>query len=132
MTLMFQKEVAQKILPNDPHNAMGSLHALALSQFELKHVAYVPPGAFVPPPKIDSQVLSFERKASPIIPLDQIDRFETFLRGIFGQRRKQLGGIMKNEWGDEITQKKLRATAVDPKIRAEALTFNEIINLYLA
>src|SRR5690606_15493279 len=70
MTLMYQKEVAQKILPNDPRNAMGSLHAMCLSQFELKHVVYAPPGAFVPPPKVDSQVLGFKRKEHPDIPLE--------------------------------------------------------------
>jgi 16S rRNA (adenine1518-N6/adenine1519-N6)-dimethyltransferase len=132
MTLMYQKEVAQKILPNDPRNAMGSLHALTLSQFNLKHVVYAPPGAFVPPPKVDSQVLGFERKKLPIIPLEEIDRFESFLRVVFGQRRKQLGGIMKNEWGDELTQKKLSATSIDPKVRAEALSFEEVIKLYQA
>lgn len=132
MTLMYQKEVAQKILPNDPRNAMGSLHVLNLSQFNLKHIVYAPPGAFVPPPKVESQVLGFERKASPVIPLSEIETFESFLRVIFGQRRKQLGGIMKNEWGEEVTKKKLEITSIDSKVRAEALSFEDVIRLYRA
>lgn len=130
MTLMYQKEVAQKILPNDPRNAMGSLHAMCLSQFELKHVVYAPPGAFVPPPKVDSQVLGFKRKASPDIPLTDIDAFESYLRLAFGQRRKQLGGILKGEWGAEKTTERLAKAGIDPQVRAEALTYEHVLKLF--
>jgi 16S rRNA (adenine1518-N6/adenine1519-N6)-dimethyltransferase len=132
MTLMYQKEVAQKILPNDPRNAMGSLHALTLSQFELKHVVYAPPGAFVPPPKVDSQVLGFKRKESPEIKLNEIDQFEKYLRLIFSQKRKQLGGILKNQWGHEETVRKLQIAEIDSKVRAEALTYAQVLKLFRA
>jgi 16S rRNA (adenine1518-N6/adenine1519-N6)-dimethyltransferase len=130
MTLMYQKEVAQKILPNDPRNAMGSLHVMCLSQFHLKHVVYAPPGAFVPPPKVDSQVLGFSRKDSPAIPLSEIDAFEKYLRLVFGQRRKQLGGILKNDWGADAAQRRLLAAGLDPQIRAEALSFKQVLTLF--
>lgn len=130
MTLMYQKEVAQKILPNDPRNAMGSLHAMCFSQFLLKHVVYAPPGAFVPPPKVDSQVLSFTRRHEPLVPLDQIDRFESFLRLVFSQKRKQLGGILKNEWGAEKTASALEKAGLNPQVRAEALSFEELLKLF--
>jgi 16S rRNA (adenine1518-N6/adenine1519-N6)-dimethyltransferase len=129
---MYQKEVAQKILPNDPRNAMGSLHALTLSQFELKHVVYAPPGAFVPPPKVDSQVLGFKRKESPEIKLNEIDQFEKYLRLIFSQKRKQLGGILKNQWGHEETVRKLQIAEIDSKVRAEALTYAQVLKLFRA
>jgi 16S rRNA (adenine1518-N6/adenine1519-N6)-dimethyltransferase len=130
MTLMYQKEVAQKILPNDPKNAMGSLHSMCLSQFHLKHVVYAPPGAFVPPPKVDSQVLGFKRKESSDIPLSNIDAFEKYLRLVFGQRRKQLGGILKNDWGAEAAQTRLAQAGIDPQIRAEALSFEQVLKLF--
>ena len=130
MTLMYQKEVAQKILPNDPRNAMGSLHVMCRSQFDLKHVVYAPPGAFVPPPKVDSQVLGFSRKPSGDIPLSEIDAFESFLRLSFGQRRKQLGGILKGEWGAEKTTERLLAAGIDPQVRAEALTYEQVLKLF--
>lgn len=130
MTLMYQKEVAQKILPNDPRNAMGSLHSMCLSQFELKHVVYAPPGAFVPPPKVDSQVLGFKRKPIPDIPLEQIDKFEKYLRLVFGQRRKQLGGILKNDWGSEVALARLDKAGLSPQIRAEALSYQDVLRLF--
>ena len=129
MTLMYQKEVAQKILPNDPRNAMGSLHVMCRSQFDLKHVVYAPPGAFVPPPKVDSQGLGFSRKSGDI-PLAEIDAFESFLRLSFGQRRKQLGGILKGEWGAEKTLARLQAAGIDPQVRAEALTYEQVLKLF--
>jgi 16S rRNA (adenine1518-N6/adenine1519-N6)-dimethyltransferase len=130
MTLMYQKEVAQKIVPNDPRNAMGSLHALCRSQFELKHVVYAPPGAFVPPPKVDSQVLGFKRKPTPDIPLNKVDEFEKYLRLVFGQRRKQLGGILKNDWGAETALKRLSQAELDPQVRAEALSYESVLKLF--
>lgn len=130
MTLMYQKEVAQKILPNDPKNAMGSLHAMCLSQFDLKHVVYAPPGAFVPPPKVDSQVLGFSRKTNPDIPLSEIDSFEKFLRLVFSQRRKQLGGILKNDWGAEKASERLIKAKLDSQVRAEAISYQDVLNLF--
>lgn len=130
MTLMYQKEVAEKILPKDLRNSMGSLHVLMQSQFDLSHVVYAPPGAFIPPPKVDSQVLHFKRKETPLIPLSQIDAFETFLRLIFGQRRKQLGGILRKEWGAEKTTFAMENAKLSLEIRSEALTLNQVLTLY--
>jgi 16S rRNA (adenine1518-N6/adenine1519-N6)-dimethyltransferase len=130
LTLMYQKEVAQKILPNNPLNSMNSLHMMCLSQCELKHVVYAPPGAFVPPPKVDSQVLNFKRKSSPDIKISEIEDFEKFLRTVFGQRRKQLGGILKNNWGAETAERRLHEAGLDPQIRSEALTFEQVLKLF--
>ena len=130
MTLMYQKEVAQKILPNDLRNAMGSLYVLMQTQFDLSHVVYAPPGAFVPPPKVDSQVLNFKRKSTPLIPLSEIDVFEVFIRLIFANRRKQLGGILRKEWGAEKAIKSMEQAGLSMEIRAEALTLNQVLKLY--
>lgn len=132
MTLMYQKEVAEKILPRDPKNSMGSLHALCVSQFEIKHVVHAPPGAFVPPPKVDSLVLNFSRRDVPLMPLAEIDRFESYLRLVFAQRRKQLGGILKKDWGAEATEKAMSKAGLDKEIRAEALTLDQVLRLYEA
>lgn len=131
MTLMYQKEVAEKILPKDPRNAMGSLHALAVSQFDISHVVHAPPGAFVPPPKVDSLVLHFKRKERPQLPLDQIDRYEVYLRTVFAQRRKQIGGILRKEWGEEAMAV-LQTAGIDPQFRAEALTLAQVLELFAA
>jgi 16S rRNA (adenine1518-N6/adenine1519-N6)-dimethyltransferase len=132
MTLMYQKEVAEKIFPKDLRNAMGSLLTMCVSQFDVKHVVHAPPGAFVPPPKVDSQVLQFTRKTTPLVPLSRIDHFETFLRLAFSQRRKQLGGVLRKDWGAEKTQIVMEKAQISPEIRSEALSLTEVLKLYEA
>ena len=129
MTLMYQKEVAEKIFTREQRNSMGSLLAMCASQFHVKHVVHAPPGAFVPPPKVDSQVLGFSRRETPLVPLAEIDQYEKYLRMAFAQRRKQLGGILKSEWGDKVEQC-FREAEIPMTIRAEALTMDQVLNLY--
>ena len=127
---MYQKEVAQKILPADPRNSMNSLHVLCRSQFDLSHVCYVPPGAFIPPPKVDSQVLNFKRKNNADITLEDLKNFEQFLRLIFANKRKQLGGILKNSWGSELTEKRLQLAQLNGQIRSETLSYFQVLELF--
>lgn len=131
MTLMYQKEVAEKIFTREQKNSMGSLLAMCASQFQVGHVVHAPPGAFVPPPKVDSQVLGFKRRDTPLIPLSEIDQYEKFLRSVFGQRRKQLGGILKPLWGEK-TEPCFREAEIPLTIRAEALTMEQVLALYSA
>lgn len=130
MTLMYQKEVADKILPRDPRNSMGSLHMMAVSQFHLNNVVHAPPGAFVPPPKVDSQVLKFSRRDAPLVPLEEIDHFEKFLRIIFSNRRKQLGGILRKELGEDRAKLILKDSQIEGEIRSEALQLEKVLKLY--
>jgi len=131
MTLMYQKEVAEKIFTREQKNSMGSLLAMCASQFHVNHVVHAPPGAFVPPPKVDSQVLGFRRRETPLVPLSEIDAYEKYLRMVFGQRRKQLGGILRPVWGEK-TDDYFREAEIPLTIRAEALTMNQVLALYSA
>ncbi len=133
LTLMFQKEVAEKILsfstrPKD--HEMGSLMALSQTYFDISLLCKVPPGAFLPPPKVDSAVLSFRRLSNPTIPLEEKNRFESFLRILFAQKRKQMGKVLKARFADELIQKVLDIQNIDRTRRAETLTLSEVQNLY--
>lgn len=130
MTLMYQKEVADKIFPKDTKNSMGSLHALCLSQFHINFNTHAPPGAFVPPPKVDSSVLNFARKSESDVSLSQIDQYESFLRVVFSNRRKQLGGILKKDWGADKALSILNQSSIAPEMRAEALNYKQVLKLY--
>lgn len=132
MTLMYQKEVAEKFYPKEARNSMNSLHALTRTQFDISHVVHAPPGAFLPPPKVDSQVLQFRRRESSDIELQEIDPFEAYLRLLFSQRRKQIGGILRQEWGSDLTQKSLETAGLAPTVRSEALSYQDVLNLYHA
>ena len=133
MTLMFQKEVADKVFPfSTTKNFMGSLHALSLCYFDCELLLKVPPGAFSPPPKVDSAVLTMKRKETPLVPLEEFAVFEKFLRLLFAQKRKQLGGLLKSSFPLEIIESSFSALSIPLTIRAEALTLEQVIALYIA
>lgn len=134
MSLMYQKEVADKIISFEGHkkNEMGSLKALCQNYFHCHQLCKVPPGAFSPPPKVDSSVVSFSRKAHPEIDLKHFREFEKFLRLIFSHKRKQLGSVLKGHYPEECWQKALASCNIDKTIRAEAFHFNQVIELYSA
>lgn len=131
MTLMFQKEVGEKTyLLDNKKNQMNSLLALSLTYFETKQLCKVLPGAFTPPPKVDSVVVSFQRKEAPLISLKEFGSFEKFLRLIFSQKRKQLGGILKSQNSKAALEEIWQKTSILPTVRAEALSLSEIHLLF--
>lgn len=123
MALMFQKEVALRACaqPGDPH--YGRLAVLTAAVTEA-HIAFtLPPGAFRPPPKVDSAVAVFH----PLAEDDRyphLDSLERVTMAAFGQRRKMLRAALKSlaktvaldptDW--------LTACNIDPTARAETLT----------
>ena len=130
MALMFQKEVAERVCAQPNTKAYGRLAILAQAVCKT-HIAFtLPPGAFKPPPKIDSAV-------AVLTPLPDEVRFkdlktlEALAGAAFGQRRKMLRACLKpfakkrglkaEEW--------LEANGVDPTARAETLSQEEFRNL---
>lgn len=131
MTLMFQKEVADKVFPfATTKNFMSSLLVLSQTYFECDLLLKVPPGAFQPPPKVDSAVLTMKRRETPLVPLDEFHALEKFLRQVFSQKRKQLGGIMKSFYKAEDLAKHFGDLDIPLTIRAEALTLTQVLELY--
>ena len=127
MTLMFQKEVGLKIV-----ESMGSLMALCNTYFDCYPLVFVSAKDFTPPPKVDSLVVSFKRKKNPEIPLKDFKQFETFLRRLFSQRRKQVFNVLKHHYTKENILKALKKIEVDHKKRAETFDINLIQQLYSA
>jgi len=122
MALMFQKEVAERICAQPKSSHYGRLAVLAASVCE-SHLAFtLPPGAFRPPPKVDSAV-------AVLRPLAASERFEhvlaleTVAAAAFGQRRKMLRASLKSiakPRGIDATEW-LESCDIDPTARAETL-----------
>lgn len=130
MTLMYQKEVAEKFLPRSGKNTMSSLNTLAGIFFKTSRVVDVPPGAFMPPPKVMSQVLRFDRLPESALPLSDWDNLEIFIRLVFGQRRKQLQGLLKDRIPKEALENFFREQSIPAGVRAEALELKHVIALW--
>ncbi|MEM9055066.1 MAG: 16S rRNA (adenine(1518)-N(6)/adenine(1519)-N(6))-dimethyltransferase RsmA [Pseudomonadota bacterium] len=126
MALMFQKEVAQRACakPGDPH--YGRLAVLAAATCNA-HIAFtLPPGAFRPPPKVDSAVAVFqplpgERR------FEHIEALETVTTAAFGQRRKMLRAALKSLAKTVALEAQdwLESCDIDPTARAETLSQDE-------
>lgn len=127
MTLMFQKEVADKIIISK--NDMNSLGALINTYFETKLLIKVKPGAFAPPPKVDSLVIHLQKRDKPMLPFEQLNTYELFLRNIFQNKRKQLQSIIKTFY-PHTNESILSELQINPQIRTETLTLDQIIQIF--
>lgn len=133
MTLMFQKEVGNKIFNFDEQkkSGMGSLMSLSQNFFDTKLLVKVPPGAFSPPPKVDSVVLSFTRKKNPVVPLEQFEEFECFLRKLFQYKRKKIAKGLVASYRIDTIHRILEENDVDQNARAESLDLETIQNIFI-
>lgn len=131
MTLMFQKEVADKVFPfATTKNFMGSLLVLSQTYFTCDLLVKVPPGAFAPPPKVDSAVITMKRRETPLVPLDEFKTLEKFLRQMFSQRRKQIGGVLKSYYSVEKIKESFDSMGLATSLRSEVFTLEQVIELY--
>ncbi len=132
MTLMMQKEVAERIFPEGKKalKSMNSLMALCQTFFSIEKLCPVPPGAFLPPPKVNSTVLSFVRKKAPAFSLSDIPKLEAFFQKLFLQKRKQLGKVLKINFDANKVEKILQEQNIDPQRRSETLTLDEVHELF--
>ncbi|MBP9674348.1 MAG: ribosomal RNA small subunit methyltransferase A [Bacteriovoracaceae bacterium] len=129
MTLMLQKEVAQKFILTGK-NCMNSLGVMASIYFEVKVLIHVSPGAFHPPPEVDSMVLNLKRRETPLIPLSEWNALEGFLRLIFSQKRKQLQNLLKNVFPIEKVTESFGQLGIKTSERAENLELQQLVRLY--
>ncbi|MBT6324856.1 MAG: ribosomal RNA small subunit methyltransferase A [Bdellovibrionales bacterium] len=131
MSLMFQKEVGLKIIPEtSSKKGMGSLHALCTNFFNCKLLLNVPPSSFSPPPKVDSVVISMDKKENNIIPLAKFKHFEKFLRNIFQFKRKQCFKILKMSYSESDILSSLKELNILPTSRAETFNLKTIQQLF--
>jgi 16S rRNA (adenine1518-N6/adenine1519-N6)-dimethyltransferase len=127
LVVMVQREVAERIVARPP--AM-SLLAVSVQFYGAARIMFrVPPGAFHPPPKVDSAVLRIDVYPPAVRPVTVADRdhFFAVARAGFGQRRKQLGNSLATGLGRDkgTIAALLSAAGVDPTRRPETLTLAE-------
>ncbi len=123
LTLMFQKDVGQRIVAREDDNHDGRLGVLCGWRTEA-HMAFdIPPQAFTPPPKVTSTVVHLVpiEKPQPCDP----DKLEKATQAAFGQRRKMLRQSLKPIGGEAL----LARAEIDPQRRAETLSVEEFCRI---
>jgi 16S rRNA (adenine1518-N6/adenine1519-N6)-dimethyltransferase len=123
LTLMFQKEVAERIVAKPGDDAYGRLGVLCGWRTNAELVFDVSRLAFTPPPKVTSSVVHITPRQEPLeVPLSKL---ETVTKAAFGQRRKMLRQSLKSIGGETLLEK----AGVDGTRRAETLSVEEFIAL---
>jgi 16S rRNA (adenine1518-N6/adenine1519-N6)-dimethyltransferase len=124
MTLMFQKEVAQRIVAAPGSGAYGRLSVLAQALCEVDLVLDAPARAFTPPPKVDSAVI--HARSLPDRPDDRtLAALETVTAAAFGQRRKMLRSSLRVLGGESLCL----AAGLSPDARAETIDIPGFLRL---
>ena len=122
MTLMFQKEVANRIVASPGSKAYGRLSVMAQWRCNTKIAFNIPATAFTPPPKVESSIVHFEALKKPRFPAE-VNKLEFVVSKAFNQRRKMLRGALKGHFKN--VEEGLLAIGVAPTKRAENVTIQE-------
>ena len=128
MTLMFQREVAERITARPGEAAYGRLSVLTRWLADAEILFDVPASAFVPQPKIISSIVQIVPLAQPRYPCSQ-HALEFITRTAFGQRRKMLRSSLKKINGDQL----LAEAGIAPESRPQDIDIEEfckLANLY--
>jgi 16S rRNA (adenine1518-N6/adenine1519-N6)-dimethyltransferase len=126
MVLMFQREVAERIVAEPGTKAFGRLSVLAQYRSETRIIMNLPPEAFTPPPKVSSAVVEIIPRPSPH-PACSIAALGRVTQAAFGQRRKMLRASLKQL--TPMPELLLREADIDPQKRAEQLSVEDFARL---
>jgi 16S rRNA (adenine1518-N6/adenine1519-N6)-dimethyltransferase len=116
LTLMFQKEVAQRIVAHVGDSQYGRLSVLCNLLADTKILFDVPNTAFVPRPKVQSAVVQIIPNHNKIKMVKDINALEKLTAKLFGQRRKMIRGIIKTDWTKYGLNGTERAEELSPEI----------------
>jgi 16S rRNA (adenine1518-N6/adenine1519-N6)-dimethyltransferase len=131
MALMLQLEVAERVAAAPGSKTYGSLSILTQVYCDVRIAMRVPPGAFRPPPKVESAVLHLRPLATPRVEAADQRRFHAVVRAAFAQRRKTLANALAAGLAlpVEAAREAAASAGVDPGRRAETLDIKEFATL---
>ncbi|GAA4784192.1 16S rRNA (adenine(1518)-N(6)/adenine(1519)-N(6))-dimethyltransferase RsmA [Lysobacter hankyongensis] len=125
MHFMLQKEVVDRMAAAPGSKVYGRLSVMLQAYCMVTSLFKVPPGAFRPPPKVDSAVVRLVPRPPEQVGIDDPRRFADVVRAAFGQRRKTL----RNALGGVCDADRILAAGIDPQTRAEQLEVADFVRL---
>ena len=134
IVLLVQREVAERIVARPGSKQYGALSVNVQVAADAEIIRHVPPAAFSPPPKVDSAVIRILPRSNSMINDDEAERFRSFVQGLFGMRRKQVGNVLRSVTqlspADAVTV--LQSLGIDPRARPETLSVLDFVSLLRA
>jgi 16S rRNA (adenine1518-N6/adenine1519-N6)-dimethyltransferase len=125
MHFMLQKEVVERMAAAPGSKVYGRLSVMLQAYCDVTALFTVAPGAFRPPPKVDSAVVRLLPRPVERIGIHDRARFAAIVRAAFGQRRKTL----RNALQPVCTPEQIEAAGIDPRLRAEQLAVADFVRL---
>jgi len=129
MTLLVQKEVAERIVAEPGTKTYGVLSIMVQLRMQPRIAFPVPAGAFSPPPRVDSAVLHLEPHASPPSRAVNTELFTRVVRSAFSKRRKTIRNGLRPLFPEGILREALAETGIPPHLRPERLPAERFIAL---
>lgn len=128
---LVQKEVAERMAATPGDKTYGALSVNLQAVVDVEYLRKVPPGAFNPPPSVDSAVVRVTPKAVPVIEAALEARYRSFVLASFGLRRKQLVRVLRTvaALDAERAQAIIGQCGLDPAARPETLSPADFANL---
>ncbi len=127
---MFQKEQAQRILAKTGAEGYGPLSILSQVRSEPKQYLKVGKACFNPPPKVESMVLTFEKKEWPFANVGEYKKFAKLVKAAFLHRRKTLfNSLLLCGYEKARVENALSALSLSPTVRAEEVTVEQFLKL---
>jgi 16S rRNA (adenine1518-N6/adenine1519-N6)-dimethyltransferase len=128
---LVQREVAERLVSSPGSRAYGALSVLVAAHAEARLLGRVRPGAFRPPPKVESAFVGLAPHPPPLPPAEM----PAFLRTVglaFAQRRKTLRNALGAGWGKNEAEHTLQHAGISPGARAEELDLDRFLTLHRA
>ena len=130
LTIMIQKEVAERMNAEPGNKDYGALSLLVQYYCNTSIVRKVPPTCFIPRPKVDSIVIRLDKLSEAKVKVDNEKLFFDIIRNSFNMRRKTLwNGVKSIGPAKEKLELAFEKAGVDPKRRGETLSIQEFANL---
>jgi len=128
---LLQKEVAERICAL-PHSKKYSPISILLKNYFYRKIHFrISPGSFIPPPEVQSSLVSLTKKPDPDFEIKNIQVFLDFLQSCFRHRRKKLiNNLKESGWDPDFIIKILKDNKIDEKVRPEDVTLAEYYNLF--
>lgn len=125
MHFMLQKEVVTRLAASPGSKSYGRLSVMAQYYCQVIPVLHVPPGAFKPPPKVDSAVVRLVPHAVNPVTVDSESTLNQVCATAFNQRRKTLRNSLK----ELLSEEEIESLGIRPDIRAENLSLEDFAQL---
>jgi 16S rRNA (adenine1518-N6/adenine1519-N6)-dimethyltransferase len=130
LTIMIQKEVAERINAEPDCKAYGAISVLVQYYCNTSIIRSVSPASFIPRPKVDSIVIKLDRLDKPRVETKDVKLMFELVRAGFNMRRKTLWNATKTlKVNKEKLEEAFEKSGIDPKRRAETLTVQEFATL---